>query len=302
MAKIVPEIEFMLATPSWLKQRAGEDVQIFGPLLGWTTMTAGLSDFPGDPAERVGLAAICAHTTTLQHLLGFCAGLAVMEKLGIRVPARGRPGFVGAGIESEAVVIEEAKDCWDRSKDHFAGIAEELDAYDQEAREAIVALLQELEIRSDLHDRILDVSVGFEMPAKARTPTRAGFVWAFAWKRYVEDPAAAVSAANRREFALLGSYLRVQASLRGQEPPEMSVPNPFPRDFRCLCGDSLDRYLFCCDPSRVHSRASLVEVDEHFQLEPCERCGETLFGFNCDGCGAAHCWIFGVVDSHGRGS
>lgn len=296
MAKIVPEIEFMLSSPKWLKHTVGEDPQIFGPQLAWAAMLAALNEFPGEPPYKLVLAAICANAVTRQNVLGFCAGLAVMDKLRIALPPHGLPGFVGA--PGHGGDIDEAKDCWDRSKDHFVEIANELDAYDQIARDSIRAILQRLEIPSQSHDKILDVSVGFESPAKPRTPTRSGFISAFAWKRYVEDPVAPVADANRRGFELLNSYLRQQASIRGNEHLDPSMPNPFPRDFRCSCGEDLDRYLFCCDPSRLYTRADLAEVHERTSLPRCEECGDSLSGFNCDGCGAANCWVFGVVDSH----
>lgn len=302
MAKILTEIDFMFSNSAWLKQKVGEDLEIFGPLLGWASMADAIDRFPGEANVKLTLATICARAVAPPHAVGFCAGLTVMERLGIASPVHGRPGFVGALGMYGGEVILEAKDAWERAREHFADIEEELNAYDQMARESIAAVIADLDVPPQWRDQILEVSVGFEKPAQPRTPTRSGFISAFAWKRYVEDSRAPVAVANQRTFELLAAHAKADALVMGEEPSDLPRPNPFPRDFRCTCGEELDRYLFCCNPSRLHTRASLKEVDEHFQLAPCEGCGASLFGFNCDGCGAAHCWVFGVVDSHQAGS
>lgn len=74
--------------------------------------------------------------------------------------------------------------------------------------------------------------------------------------------------------------------------------HPWPRDRRCLCGRSLDPYIFCCKPEAPFDIGPYVpQLAPGFVLErPC--CGDRYEGFRCDACGRVSAWAQGVVDTH----
>lgn len=74
--------------------------------------------------------------------------------------------------------------------------------------------------------------------------------------------------------------------------------HPWPRDRRCLCGKSLDPYIFCCKPEAPFDIGPYVpQLAPGFVLErPC--CGDRYEGFRCDACGRVSAWAQGVVDTH----
>lgn len=90
----------------------------------------------------------------------------------------------------------------------------------------------------------------------------------------------------------------VEQMLKAGQVPVPPDAHPWPVDGVCLCGLSLEQFLFCCDGRQP---IALAEANAMPQGAAMERscCGETFHGFRCDACGRLYTWHLGAAASLG---
>lgn len=72
---------------------------------------------------------------------------------------------------------------------------------------------------------------------------------------------------------------------------------PWPRDLKCVCGQSLADQLICCDPKEPMSPSTLPsDLGPNFLLKR-SCCGAALTGFRCATCARYYTWSRGTVPS-----
>lgn len=281
----------------WATRRFGRDAQEMGALMACASILGGSEGTPSP--ESVALASLWASVASPAYSAGLVAAVLTLERLGAHLPERGFPGVVGAFHRSPSLAshaVGEARACWMHvCQTELPELGALLRVHDLTARKRAAEALRTLIDDEADADSLLEDLVGYDV-RYGGTPSVAGFVQGIAWRSFLAFGPDDVIAAAREETRLLfalESYAVQQTD--GGMPRD---PRPWPLDFRCVCGQSLDPYLFCCDPLHAIPRGEhLSRLDPRMLVGPCETCGAFVPGFVCDACSTPHCWSLGIVRS-----